>query len=187
MTPADPTSTPPSTPPGIQFEELRPPPIPDHELIRCIGRASYGEVWLARNVMGTYRAVKIVHRSTFGDDRPFEREYNGIQRFEPVSRSHESQVDILHIGRHNGCFYYVMELADDQDRGQEIDPDRYKPRNLRTVVERQGRLTADETLEIALALVTALEHLHSHGLVHRDIMSAVWGLQRTEVEARLGE
>ena len=32
--------------------------IPDHELLRCIGRGSYGEVWLARNMMGTYRAVK---------------------------------------------------------------------------------------------------------------------------------
>jgi len=30
--------------------------IPDHELLRRIGGGSYGEVWLARNVMGTYRA-----------------------------------------------------------------------------------------------------------------------------------
>jgi hypothetical protein len=39
--------------------------IRDHELIRCIGPGSYGEVWLARNVMGTYRAVKIVYRAAF--------------------------------------------------------------------------------------------------------------------------
>ncbi len=26
--------------------------VPDHTLIRPIGRGSYGEVWLARNVMG---------------------------------------------------------------------------------------------------------------------------------------
>jgi hypothetical protein len=36
--------------------------IPDHELLRVIGRGSYGEVWLARNIMGTYRAVKIIRR-----------------------------------------------------------------------------------------------------------------------------
>lgn len=91
-----------------------PPRIPDHELLRCIGKGSYGEVWLARNVMGTYRAVKIVHRRNFEDDRPYEREFEGIQRFEPISRSHPSQVNILHVGRNDeaGCFYYVMELAD---------------------------------------------------------------------------
>jgi WD40 repeat protein len=91
------------------------PTVPDHELLRCIGRGSYGEVWLARNVMGTYRAVKVVYRTTFDHDRPFEREFEGIQKFEPISRAHESQVDILHVGRNekDGYFYYVMELADD--------------------------------------------------------------------------
>ena len=91
------------------------PQIPDHELIRPIGRGSYGEVWLARSVMGTYRAVKIIYRHTFKDIHPFEREYNGIRKFEPISRSHEGLMDILQIGRNDqdGYFYYVMELADD--------------------------------------------------------------------------
>src|SRR5437879_5799783 len=96
------------------------PTVPDHELLRCIGRGSYGEVWLARNVMGTYRAVKVVYRATFDHDRPFEREFEGIQKFEPISRMHESQVDILHVGRNEqgGYFYYVMELADDANVAQ---------------------------------------------------------------------
>ena len=58
-----------------------PPAIPDHELIRCIGGGSYGQVWLARNVMGGFRAVKIIHRQAFDNDRPFEREFRGIQNF----------------------------------------------------------------------------------------------------------
>src|SRR5216110_462638 len=53
------------------------PTVADHELIRRIGRGSYGEVWLARNIMGEYRAVKIVYRHTFTDAHPFEREFNG--------------------------------------------------------------------------------------------------------------
>ena len=99
-----------------QTGAARPPPhIPDHELLRPIGQGSYGEVWLARNVMGTYRAVKVVYRHRFDNNRPFEREFSGIQRFEPVSRSHDGLVDILQIGRSDqaGYFYYVMELADD--------------------------------------------------------------------------
>src|SRR5438309_1226619 len=92
-----------------------PPQIPDHELLRRVGEGAYGEVWLARNVMGTYRAVKIVYRCSFSDDRPYEREFAGIKKFEPISRSHGSQVDILHVGRNDkeGYFFYVMELADD--------------------------------------------------------------------------
>src|SRR5262245_38356467 len=94
---------------------VRPPNIPDHELLRRIGSGSYGEVWLARNVLGRWRAVKIIYRSRFQEPRPFEREFEGIQRFEPISRSHPSQLAILHVGKQEeaACFYYVMELADD--------------------------------------------------------------------------
>jgi hypothetical protein len=49
----------PSPAPGEPARQ--PPHIPDHELLRRIGGGSYGEVWLARSVMGTFRAVKIVH------------------------------------------------------------------------------------------------------------------------------
>jgi eukaryotic-like serine/threonine-protein kinase len=95
-------------------------PVPDHTLIRPIGRGSYGEVWLARNVMGAWRAVKFVHRCDFDHDRPFERELAGIERFEPISRSHPSQLNILHVGRGPDGFYYVMELADDQGAARRL-------------------------------------------------------------------
>jgi hypothetical protein len=72
-------------------------------------------VWLGRNATGSYRAIKLVYRRRFEADKPYEREFNGIREFEPISRSHPAQVDILHVGRNDetGCFYYVMELADD--------------------------------------------------------------------------
>src|SRR5438874_1366138 len=152
------------------------PQIPDHELIRCIGRGSYGEVWLARNIMGTYRAVKIVYRRTFKDAHPFEREFNGIQKFEPVSRTHEGLVDILQIGRNDrdGYFYYVMELADD---GSEIhnpqpeirDWESYAPKTIESEIKQRGRLPFEECLQLSLSLTAALSHLHKGGLVHRDI------------------
>ncbi len=116
--------------------------IPDHDLIRCIGRGSYGEVWLARNVMGTYRAVKIVRRSAFRETRPFERELDGIRKFEPLSRSHEGFIDLLHVGENlaEAYFYYVMELGDDQETGQEIHPATFRSKTLASEIARRRRL-----------------------------------------------
>ncbi len=148
---------------------LASPRVPDHELIRRIGRGAYGEVWLARSVTGAFRAVKIVHRQSFDHDRPFEREFEGILKFEPISRRHESQVDILHVGRGDDCFYYVMELADDQATGGQINPDNYTPRTLKSDLLFHGRLPFEECVRIGIALTTALEHLHDNGLVHRDV------------------
>src|SRR5262249_12635219 len=108
------------------------PQIPDHELLRCIGSGSYGEVWLGRTAIGTYRAIKVVYRHNFEHDRPYEREFTGMKKFEPISRSHDGLVDILQVGRNDqaGYFYYVMELGDDQASGQQIDLDRYEAKTL---------------------------------------------------------
>ncbi len=46
-----------------------PPSIPDHALSHRIGAGSYGEVWVARNAVGTARAVKIVRLALFKNGR----------------------------------------------------------------------------------------------------------------------
>src|SRR3989442_1956729 len=169
-----------------------PPSVPDYDLLSRSGSGSYGKVWMARNVMGTYRAVKIVYRKNFSHDRPFEREFDGIKKFEPVSRLHESQIDILHVGRNAECFYYVMELADaappaGADGGMRtengtsaqrtsgqlpssvVDPRTYQPHTLQSVIGTRGPLPLPECISIGLARTAALAHLHHHGLIHRDI------------------
>ncbi len=168
-----------------------PPRIPDYELLRRIGGGSYGEVWLGRNALGTWRAIKVVYRKTFDTDRPYEREFGGIQKFEPISRSHDNLIDVLHVGRNDdaGYFYYVMELADDAaaERSGGVleiwgggttqrsitpplqDSGSYVPHTLKHEMQRRGRLPFEECLQLGLALTSALAHLHKNGLAHRDI------------------
>src|SRR6266498_2930462 len=147
------------------------PHIPDLELLRRIGHGSYGEVWLARNIVGTYRAVKIVERKAFQDEEAFEREFSGLQRFEPVSRDHDGFVAILHVGRNRaeGFFYYVMELADNDSNDGRIEPETYVPKTLSNELARCGRLSVEQAAQLGLSLSQALAELHQRRLVHRDV------------------
>jgi len=108
------------------------PIIPDHEVLRVIGRGAYGEIWLARTLTGALRAVKIVYRSTFESERAFRREFEGMSSFEPISRVHAGFIDILHVGRTSEYLYYIMELADDHVAGRRIDVGNYEPRTLKS-------------------------------------------------------
>src|SRR5690348_14022278 len=124
------------------------PIIPDHELLRVIGRGAYGEIWLARTVTGAFRAVKVVYRSTFESERAFLREFEGMSAFEPISRAHAGFINILHVGRTAEYIYYSMELADDHLDGRKIDIGTYEPRTLKTDLARHKHLTADDSIRL---------------------------------------
>ncbi len=158
------------------------PFIPDHTLLRPIGRGAYGEVWLARNVMGALRAVKLVWRRQFDSQRPYEREFAGIQKFEPVSRSSSGLVHVLHVGRNEaeGYFYYVMELADAvrseavasaqaETKSDPTDINGYQPHTLRSDLQHHPQRATADCISLALDVVGGLAQLHRHGLVHRDV------------------
>src|SRR4051812_9269737 len=154
-------------PPGASTSASGPIPlIPDHEVLRVIGRGAYGEIWLARSLTGAWRAVKVVSRITFESERAFQREFQGMSAFEPISRAHDGFVDILHVGRTRDYLYYIMELADDHMAGGNIDPMAYEPRTLKSDLARHQHLSAAHSVRLGLSLTQALHALHACSLTH---------------------
>lgn len=129
-------------------------------------------MFLARSVTGMYRAVKVVRREDFEYERTFEREFEGIQRYEQVSQDHPGLVDVLHVGRDDeaGFYYYVMELADDEMGGsEEVDPETYKAKTLTSELRNRTGREVEDCVNVGMSLAGALGHLHLAGLTHRDV------------------
>ncbi|TDU80908.1 serine/threonine protein kinase [Prosthecobacter fusiformis] len=147
------------------------PEIRDHETLRLIGRGAYGEVWMARSVTGALRAVKVVWREDYDQADSFEREFEAIKRYEPISRRHVGLVPILQVGRSDaqGFYYYVMELADDLEHGRDIQPSTYKSHTLGLQMRREKRIMAERCLQIGSNVAEGLHFLHENKLIHRDV------------------
>jgi CHASE2 domain-containing sensor protein len=147
----------------------------DYQLLNPpFGQGAYGKVWLARNAIGQWQALKMVYLANFGGNTdPYEREFNGIKRYKPVSDKHPGllRVDYVSHKKPAGYFFYVMELGDPLEAGWEREPSTYKPRDL--VSERHRargqKLPVRECVSIGIALADALDFLHRQGLTHRDI------------------
>ncbi len=158
--------------PAAVVEDL--PDAPDYKLFNPpFGEGAYGKVWLARNAAGQWRALKAVYLANFDQNPdPYEREFNGIKKYQPVSDQHPGLLRVEFVSEKlAGYFYYVMELGDPLEPGWEGEPSTYKPRDLvsERARSRGRRLPVQECVRIGLALSDALDFLHRQGLTHRDI------------------
>ena len=158
--------------PAVSRAEL--PEAPDYTLFNPpFGEGAYGRVWLARNAAGQWRALKAVYLANFDQNPgPYEREFNGIKKYQPVSDQHPGLLRVEFVSEKlAGYFYYVMELGDPLEPGWEQEPSTYKPRDLvsERVRSQRRRLPVRECVRIGLALSDALDFLHRQGLTHRDI------------------
>lgn len=118
-----------------------------------LGSGGMGQVYSATNErLGRREAVKVL--------REVEGEY--VARFEREARvaasvsKHPNLVTIYGAGVDDGRPWLSMELIDGA--------------NLRQLMARgKGRLEPDEALFAVLAVARGLDHLHAHGVVHRDV------------------
>jgi hypothetical protein len=137
------------------------------------GEGAYGKVWLAQDSSGQWCAIKVIYLKNFEDDHaPYEREFNGVNRYKPVSDMHPGLLRVDFVSeRSDGYFYYAMELGDSLAPGWQREPEKYKPRDLTRERTRlpNHRIPVQDCIQLAIELTDSLEFLHNHGLTHRDI------------------
>lgn len=145
---------------GADAREFSPPDpaelaklFPQFEILGLIGRGGMGAVYKARQpALDRLIALKILPPRAGNDPgftERFSREARALARL-----NHPNIVSVHDFGQAGGLYYLVMEFVDGA--------------NLRDI-ERSGRLTPKEALEIVPQICDALQFAHDEGIVHRDI------------------
>ncbi|MEV8267579.1 serine/threonine-protein kinase [Microbacterium sp. NPDC076911] len=125
-----------------------------YELDSRIAIGGMGEVWEATDhVIGRTVAIKILKDEYMGDP-------GFLERFRAEARhaalvNHEGIASVFDYGEEAGSAFLVMELVPGEA--------------LSTILEREGALSTDKTLDIVAQTAAALQAAHAAGLVHRDI------------------
>ncbi|MEN2738608.1 protein kinase [Microbacterium sp. X-17] len=125
-----------------------------YELDSRIAIGGMGEVWEATDhVIGRTVAIKILKDEYMGDP-------GFLERFRAEARhaalvNHEGIASVFDYGEENGSAFLVMELVPGEA--------------LSTILEREGTLSTDKSLDVVGQTAAALQAAHAAGLVHRDI------------------
>jgi predicted Ser/Thr protein kinase len=148
------TAVPPGLPP---FEPLSKEEVarlfPQLEILDFIGKGGMGAVYKARQPgLDRIVALKILPPQTAagsGFIERFNREARALARL-----THPNIVSVHEFGQVNGLPFFIMEFVDGL--------------NLRQL-ERAGKLSPREALQIVPQICEALQFAHDEGIVHRDI------------------
>jgi len=125
-----------------------------YELLEKIGEGGMGTVYKAKcHLLNRFVAVKIL-KTELSDDEEFvarfKKEGTSIARL-----SHPNIVNVYDIGSENHINFIVMEYINGK--------------TLKEVINENGRLSSEETLNIVLQITKALECAHKNNIIHRDI------------------
>jgi eukaryotic-like serine/threonine-protein kinase len=125
-----------------------------YQLLSKAGEGATGAVWVAMNMMLHSRvAIKLVH--------PEMRLPVIVERVMREARAaarltHSAIVRVFDLGEtESGDPYIVMELLEGE--------------SLRSMLDREVRLTPEQALAVLLPLASAMHLAHEQGIIHRDI------------------
>jgi len=123
------------------------------EIIQILGRGGMGVVYKARQPqLDRIVALKVLPKA-MGQDQEFAQRFVREARA-LASLQHPNIVAVHDFGKEGDSYFFVMEFVDGT--------------NLRAIM-REGKLTADEALNIIPRVCDALNYAHQEGIVHRDI------------------
>lgn len=125
-----------------------------YELIERIGDGGMASVYRAHDqLLDRYVAVKILHPQFANDEDfivRFRKEAQGAAKL-----SHANIVNIYDVGECDNQYFIVMEYVEGE--------------TLKNKIQREKTLSIEAVLDIGGQIVGALEHAHTHNLIHCDI------------------
>ena len=125
-----------------------------YELLEVIGVGGTAVVYKAKcHRLNRYVAVKIL-KEEYAQDEEFRRKFHDEAQAVAML-SHPNIVNVYDVSRLGSIEYIVMELIDGI--------------TLKEYLSRRGQLSPKEVTVFATQIARALEHAHSHNIIHRDI------------------
>ncbi|MEO6260259.1 MAG: serine/threonine-protein kinase, partial [Thermoanaerobaculia bacterium] len=126
-----------------------------YQILDRLGIGGMGEIFKVRHIhLNELRVIKIMRPNVAADDQ-------GMQRFLQEARTStmikQKNLAMLYdfAQLDDGSYYMVWEFIDGT--------------NIQKWIAQTGAMPARLTTEIAIQALTGLDHLHSMGLIHRDI------------------
>lgn len=125
-----------------------------YEIIETVGSGGMSEVYKAKcHVLNRYVAIKVL-KPEFSTDANFVSKFR-IEAQSAAGLSHPNIVNVYDVGEDNGIYYIVMELVEGI--------------TLKEYIQKNGRLSAEQTLDFAIQIAQGLEVAHDNHTIHRDI------------------
>src|SRR5436305_9118059 len=126
-----------------------------YQILDRLGVGGIGEIFKVRHIhLNELRVIKIMRPNVAADDQ-------GLQRFLQEARTsttikHKNLAMLYDFAQlDDGSYYMVWEFIDGT--------------NIQKWIFQNGPMPARLTIEIAIQALHGLDHLHSMGLIHRDI------------------
>lgn len=125
-----------------------------YEILGRVGSGGMADVYKGKDhKLNRYVAIKVL-KSDYRSDQVFIKKFLSEAQA-AAGLMHPNVVNVYDVGQDRGLYYMVMELVEGI--------------TLKDYIEKKGRLSAKETVSIAIQMVTGLQAAHNQHIIHRDI------------------